>query len=330
MARIKKIKTSGKFKQSMGRKVTARSNNVKVSSAVRKARKQASLKRAPKKQKGLIALNPAKRFRQFMENYEDALRRGEIKPLKDIEALRNKYQWNKDGSVKASTLRSNKSRREFNEDIKQFNRTYKRWGKKAVKEIGEEQQRKTQERLKKGAETYKEKGAKELTQEVKEKGFDFVETTRDVFSEYYRMADIFAMDSYNKLAEQFNLGSKTPAVLASVDMSKDDMEMYLDDVLNAYKNMAKKAQKLAKQDEVVQAIVKMQKLFGSDNFTDTLQLFLEAWDAEEKERVIKMSMFYSDHKEETNKSMYDFYMDFRKASETLIDLDNEKTWGEYL
>lgn len=316
----------------MGRKVTARSNNAKVSSAVRKARKQASIKRAPKKQKGLIALNPAKRFQQFMKNYEDALRRGEIKPLKDIEALRNKYQWHKDGRVKASTLRSNKARREFNEDIKQFNRTYKRWGKKAVAEIGEEQQRKTQERLKKGAETYKEKGAKETTKEASEKGFDFVQSTRDVISEYYRMADIFGMDSYNKLAEQFNLGSKTPAVLASMEMSDDDMELYLEDVLNAYKKMPKKAQALAKQDEMILAIQKMQELQGFKNLSDTLRLFLETGDREERERIIKMSLYYKENKDKgnTNKRLYTFYKDFEKDSNKLSDLDNEKTWGEYL
>lgn len=270
-----------------------------------------------------------KRFTQFLKNYEAAISEGRLRPIKEIERLKAKYKWNKDGTPNLNYLRSDKARKEFNEDITNFNKTYKRWGKKAVAEMGEEQHRKTQERLAKGARTFAEKGYKEAKDEAQKRGYDFRENANTVLQEYYTAAEIFGMDSYTKLAEQFNLGSKTPALLAQTGLSKEDLNTYLDDFMHSYENVPKEARKYVSQDDIVRALQHSVDLVGKENFQDTLMLFLEnSGDRETQERILKMSLFYSEHAEETNKSFYGFYKEFERAN--YKDQDNEKNWGEIL
>ena len=84
----------------------------------------------PKKHRQ-VELVTGKRFQQFLKNYDEAVARGDLKPIKEIEELRKKWAgaWNKDGSVKKSAFKSNKKRKEFNADIRAFNKKYRKWGK---------------------------------------------------------------------------------------------------------------------------------------------------------------------------------------------------------
>lgn len=323
MPKAKKIKTSGKFKQSMGRKVAAKSN---------KARKLTSKPKTPARAREgrLINVTSGKRFQQFLKNYEEAVSRGELKPIKEIEELKKKWAgaWNKDGSVKQSAFRSNKKRKEFNADMKAFNKKFRKWGKKAVKEMGEKQREKERKKLKQGADTYKEHEIKRKFKQAQEdhQNFDFEEAAKQAIADYKRMVDMFANDAFNKLREELNIGSPVVQALAAMGYSIDDLQGYFEDFRNAYMNIPQEARDLASQDDINEALLKMVDLVGQDNLVDTLDLYLSTDDEEERELIIEMSLYHAENADNTNKSFKDFYNDTQNS----IDPYNEDSWSEAL
>lgn len=311
------------FKMAIGRK--RKTHKTSVAIKIKRAKTGALGVKKPQRK---IEINPAKRLQQFLKNYDDAIAKGELKKIKEIEQLKALYPRNKDGSFNKSKLRSNDARRAFNKTVKEFNKKYTRWGKRAVKEMGEEQRRKERQKKEKGAETYSERGQKEVAKKAEEMGFDFKGTAYTAFSEYYRMVDLFADDMLTKLREELNLGSTVVAIIAKQDLDIDVLKDYLSDFYNAIQTLPKEARNLASQDDLSQALFKMTQLIGTDNLSDTLSLFLETDNKEERNRIIRMSLYYDKHKEETNKDFYTYYKDFEK--EDFTDKDNEKTWGEML
>ena len=323
MPKAKKIKTSGKFKQSMGRKVSAKSNKARKLTS-----KPKTLSRA--KEARLINVTSGKRFQQFLKNYEEAVARGELKPIKEIEELKQKWAgaWNKDGSVKQSAFRSNKRRKEFNADMKAFNKKYRKWGKKAVKEMGERQREKEQKKLKQGADTYKEHEVKRKFKQAQEEhqNFDFEQAAKQAIADYKRMVDMFANDAFNKLREELNIGSPVVQALAAMGYSIDDLQGYFEDFRNAYMNIPKEARDLASQDDINEALLKMVDLVGQDNLVDTLDLYLSTDEEEERKLIIEMSLYHAKNADNTNKSFKDFYNDVQNN----IDPYNQDSWGEAL
>lgn len=277
-----------------------------------------------------IQMQTGKRFQQFLKNYDEAVARGELKPIKEIEDLRKKWSgaWNKDGSVKQSTFRSNAKRREFNKDIKAFNKKYRRWGKQAIKEMGEKQREKEQKKIKQGADTYKEHEIKRKFKEAQEEhqNFDFEQAAKQAVEDYKRMVDMFANDAFNKLREELNIGSPVVQALAAMGYSIDDLQGYFEDFRNAYMNIPKEARDLASQDDINEALLQMVELVGQDNLVDTLDLYLSTDDEEERGLIIEMSLYYAENADNTNKSFKDFYNDVQND----IDPYNEDSWGEAL
>lgn len=277
-----------------------------------------------------IQLATGKRFQQFLKNYDEAVARGELKPIKEIEDLRKKWAvaWNKDGRVKKSAFKSNKKRKEFNADIKAFNKKYRKWGKKAVKEMGERQREKEQKKLKQGADTYKEHEIKRKFKQAQEEqtGFDFEQAAKQAIADYKRMVDMFANDAFNKLREELNIGSPVVQALAAMGYSIDDLQGYFEDFRNAYMNIPQEARDLASQDDINEALLKMVDLVGQDNLVDTLDLYLSTDDEEERELIIEMSLYHAENADNTNKSFKDFYNDTQNS----IDPYNRDSWGEAL
>ena len=283
----------------------------------------------PKKHRQ-VELVTGKRFQQFLKNYDEAVARGDLKPIKEIEELRKKWAgaWNKDGSVKKSAFKSNKKRKEFNADIRAFNKKYRKWGKQAVKEMGERQREKEKKKLEDGAETFKEHEIKRKFEEAQEEhqDFDFEQAAKQAIDDYKRMVDMFANDAFNKLREELNIGSPVVQALAAMGYSIEDLQGYFEDFRNAYMNIPQEARDLASQDDINNALIQMVELVGQDNLVDTLDLYLSTDDEEERGLIIEMSMFHADNADNTNKSFKDFYNDTQNS----IDPYNKDSWGEAL
>lgn len=298
----------------------------------KKTKKQTKFKSfSPAMRKVINKKNPristGKRFQQFLKNYDEAIANGSLKPIKEIEELRDKWKdyWNKDGTPSKTKLKSKRKREEFNADMKLFNKKYRRWGKKAVQEMAE----KRKERREKQAKTFGEREVERIKEE-KEKagenteGVDFGKIAEQESKNYLAMLDIFAMDSFNKLREELNIGSRVVQVLASMGLSDDVIEGYLIDFRNAYKNIPREARDLAEQDDLNQAIIDLVELHGADNLTEVLSTYIKADGKEERDQVALAGEYHALKRNagKTNTSFTEFWeeahgTDFRK-------------WGDFL
>lgn len=266
------------------------------------------------------------RFRQFLKNYDKAIARGELKPIKEIEELREKWAkyMNKDGTPSQSKLKSRKKRDEWNADMKAFNKKYRRWGKKAVQDIAEKQR----EKRDKQAKTFGENQARRAVQEATEQGLttdvDFEAIAKKESENYLRMLELFALDSLNKLREELNVGSRVIAVLSAMGLDTATIDSYIADFRNAYMNIPQEARDLAKQDDIEQAILHLVELHGSDNLNEVLREYLMADSEEERMHVAGAGKYHAEAVKMgyTNTSFDDFWAEARGTSST--------KWGDFL
>lgn len=262
----------------------------------KKTRKQKRFKRVRiKLNKKIARYATGKRFQQFLKNYDEAIQNGDLRPIKEIEELREKWRdyWNKDGTPKKSKLRSKKKREEFNADMKAFNKKYKRWGKKAVKEIGEKQTAKREKQANTFGEHEAEKTRKQLEESKKStEDVDFKKIAEEESKRYLQMLELFALDSFNKLREELNVGSKVLKALASMGLDEETIDSYLQDFRNAVMQMPKEARDLANEDELNKAIIDLADLHGSNNLNEVLSEYLQADSEEEQNEIAKAGEFH--------------------------------------
>lgn len=267
-----------------------------------------------------------KRFRQFLKNYDEAIARGELRPIKEIEELREKWKpfMNKDGTPSRAKLKSKKKRDEWNADMKAFNKKYRRWGKKAVQDIAEKQK----EKRDKQAKTFGENQARRAVQEATEQGLttdvDFERIAKEESENYLRMLELFALDSLNKLREELNIGSPVVQALAKMGLSTEVIDAYIDDFRNAYMNLPQEARDLAQQDDLNKAILELSNLHGSDNLSDVLHAYIMADSEEEQQAIAEAGEYHADAVKNgyTNTSFADFWEEARGTS--------SKKWGDFL
>lgn len=238
-----------------------------------------------------------KRFRQFLKNYDDAIARGDLRPIKEIEELREKWAsfMNKDGTPSRVKLKSKKRREEWNADMKAFNKKYRRWGKKAVQEIGEKQREIREKKAKTFSENELERIKKEREQQnLPNDGIDFEQIAKQESEKYLKMLEMFALDTFNKLREELNIGSRVVAVLSAMGLDTATIDSYLEDFRNAYMNIPQEARDLAKQDDLEQAILHLVELHGSENLNEVLSLYLQADSEEERQHIAGAGKFHAE------------------------------------
>lgn len=293
-----------------------------------KAQRVASMTRriAGGRAKRNVPLAKGSRFRKFLKNYDDAIARGELKPIKEIEELREKWAkyMNKDGTPSQSKLKSKKKRDEWNADMKAFNKRYRRWGKKAVQDIAEKQRTKRE----KQANTFGENQARRAVEEATKQGLttdvDFEQIAREESENYLRMLELFALDSLNKLREELNIGSPVVQALAKMGLSPETIDNYIQDFRNAYMNLPQEARDLAQQDDLNKAILDLTELHGSDNLSDVLHTYINADSEEEQQAVAEAGEFHAQATKngQTTSSFSDFWEEARGTSST--------KWGDFL
>ena len=271
-----------------------------------------------------------KRFQQFLKNYEDAIQAGKLHKIKEIEDLKTKWgdYFKKDGTPNLNKLRSKRKREQFNADMRAFNKKYRRWGKKAVAELGEEQKTRTQKRIEKATETFSENQARKAVKEAQEKGetvaVDFEEIAKRESENYVRMLELFANDSLNKLREELNIGSPVVQALASMGLTSDTVDKYIKDFREAYKKIPQEARDLAKQDDLNSAILGLANMHGAENLTEVLTAYIKADSEEERAQIAEAGEYHAQaiKNGNTKTSFEDFWDEARGTS--------SKKWGEFL
>lgn len=271
-----------------------------------------------------------KRFQQFLKNYEDAIQAGNLHKIKEIEDLKAKWgdYFKKDGTPNLNKLRSKRKREQFNADMRAFNKKYRRWGKKAVAELSEEQKTKTQKRIEKATETFSENQARKAVEKARENGetvdVDFEGIAKKESENYSRMLELFANDSLNKLREELNIGSPVVQALASMGLTIDAIDNYLKDFREAYKKMPQEARDLAKEDDLNNAILGLSNMHGAKNLTEVLTEYIKANSEEERAMIAEAGEFHAQAIKDgkTKTSFEDFLNEARGTSST--------KWGDFL
>lgn len=304
-----------------------RKKRTKKQTRIKQQRINATMRRiAGGRAKRSTAIQTGARFRQFLKNYDDAIARGELRPIKEIEELREKWAkyMNKDGTPSRSKLKSKKKREEWNADMKAFNKKYRRWGKKAVQDIAEKQRTKRE----KQANTFGENQARRAVQEATEQGLttdiDFEQIAKEQSENYLRMLELFALDSLNKLREELNIGSPVIKALASMGLDTETIDSYLEDFRNAYMNLPQEARDLAQQDDLNKAIMDLTELHGSENLSEVLHAYIEADTNEEREAIADAGKYHADavNNGYTNTSFKEFWQEAHGT--------NQNKWGDFL
>lgn len=265
-------------------------------------------------------LKTPKRFLAFKKNYEEAVKSGQMDKVKAFEKEIgdiSKYL-NKDGTPSKKALRSKKAQEDFAKKVKEFNKEHRKWGKKFFQEKGIEQ-----EIIKtKGASTFTQKELKNITEKQKG-GKSLTEIALNISEKYRKMVDLFALDSFEKLREQINIGSPVVERLANSNLSLEDADKYFSDFLEAKKTMPKEAQKLASQDDLNSAISDLVKLAGKNNVKEALELYMFA-SGNQRERVVQIAIYHAEHN--SKKSLEDFYYDILNSKEP----NKKSLWRELL
>lgn len=263
-----------------------------------------------------------KRFNAFKKNYENAVASGQMdrsrkfeRELEDI----SKYL-NKDGTPSKRALRSESARKDFAEKVKEFNRAHRKWGKEYFKEVGVEQEilktRRASSHTQNELEKMKKSGVKG--------GRNLSEIALNISEQYRKMVDLFALDSFEKLREQLNIGSPVVERIANSGLSLEDADKYFKDFLDAKKSIPKEAQKLAGEDELNSAIADLIKLAGKDNVKDALELYMLS-SGNMRERALNIAVYHAEHN--SKKSLMDFYDDIMNESDNPND---ESSWKQFL
>lgn len=287
----------------------------------RRTHKQKRIKiNAVRIKKQRIAREPKtpKRFNAFSKNYEEAVASGRMDKSKSIEKEIEtiKKYLNKDGTPNKRALRSKKAQKEFREAVKAFNKAHKKWGKKYFEDLGEKQALKKI----KGSGTH----AENEIHKAKQSGANGVDLTMLALKAtelYYKMVDLFALDSFEKLREQLNIGSPVVERIANSALSTFDAEQYFKDFLDAYDHLPQEAIDLAKQDDLMKAIDDLSVLAGRENIKEVLETYMFA-NKNERDNVVQLAVFHAQHGSE--KSFSTFYEQVQNS----IDPNNQKTWGE--
>lgn len=289
----------------------------------RRTHKQKKIKvNAVRIKKQRIAREPKtpKRFLAYRKNYEEAREAGKLDRSKtverELEAI-NKYL-NKDGTPNKRALRSEKAKQEYKRLVKEFNKGHKKWGKKHFEEVAEEQALKKI----KGSSTHAEREVEKAKKDKNKKnGVNLTELALSATEKYYKMVDLFALDSFEKLREQLNIGSPVVERIANSKMSLEDADAYFNDFLNAYNGLPQEAIDLAKDDDLLKAINDLTKLAGKENLKDTLEIYMFAG-ARERDDVVELAIYHAEHG--SKKKFSDFYDEVQNS----LDPKNRKTWGE--
>ncbi len=296
----------------IGRKKKSKKDEIKTRVSARIKKTKVKKQKAPKAE-----LKTPKRFNTFAKNYQEAVARGKMDKSKALEKEMDtiKKYLNKDGTPNKRALRSEKARQEFREAVRNFNKSHKKWGKKHFEELGEKQALKKI----KGSGTHAEREA----QKAKGTGVDLTQLALSATEKYYKMVDLFALDSFEKLRQQLNIGSPVVERIASSGLTADQADAYFEDFLNSYNNLPQEAIDLAKQDDLMSAIEDLIQLAGKDNLKEVLEIYMFA-NKRERDDVVELAIYHAENG--SDKSFSDFYDEVQNS----VDPNNRKTWEELL
>lgn len=247
-------------------------------------------KKTAKKTK--IKLPSFKAMGQAVVNYRIEKAAGKIGTITALENI--SHFFGKKGQLLKRETRYNVQRAELTAGIKEAQRQL---GKRPGKATFERVQEKRKEAKKKAAKTFAEKNVRQTKQGKADKRFK--KQAQKIAGQFMNAVDVFASDTYEQLREKaFGVGSDVVITLAEAGLEPEDIEKYLQQVMETWEDIPTEARGLAASDEFWKATTNIITLIHENDkidFSDVLKAYIEtAPDPEEFNAALANYIVYDD------------------------------------
>ena len=192
--------------------------------------------------------------------YRELRKAGKIGKIQAMENL-SSFVGTKGGVLK-SKVKSQKGAAAFAEAVK-----------KVKKDVGKRPGKKTLIRHEKAAQQKREKAAQTYAQHnTRDKRFK--KQAREKAEKYNKMVDVFASETYNRLREgAYGIGSDVIEKLLDEGLSEEDVEKYLEQVLQTLEDIPAEARSMANRDDFWQAVIDLSKGINSEEILRAPDVF---------------------------------------------------------
>ena len=298
--------------------------------AQRSGRKLSINNQKPKMEK-IDKLHLTKSLQEAWKSYEQHLAEGGAK-LAEFEALRPFM--GKRGNISQRATRSQKARREAQKAIKAIKAKHgNRPSKRKIQQAQDEKRAKKEEAVKKATKTVRRKAAKQARKAAKESGEAKPEEAKklkniakqameDAEEKYSRMLEIFSKGSQKTL--QSKIRYELYREMDDQGISADDIEKFIDKLMQTLEDLPAEAVKLAQNDDFVKVLMHIRDM--PDKSAEDFGAMVKAYVMGDSESVEQLNSAI-DYWQENNPNHMGFEQFWNEAQGLEM---NEDTWREIL
>lgn len=298
--------------------------------AQRSGRKLSINNQKPKTEK-IDKLHLTKSLQEAWKSYEQHLSEGGAK-LSEFEALRPFM--GKRGNISQRATRSQKARREAQKAIKAIKAKHgSRPSKRKIQQAQDEKRTKKEEAVKKATKTVRRKAAKQARKAAKESGEAKPEEAKklkniakqameEAEEKYSRMLEIFSKGSQKTL--QSKIRYELYREMDDQGISADDIEKFIDKIMQSLEDLPEEAVKLAQNDDFVKVLMNIRDM--PDKSAEDFSAMVKAYVMGDSESVEQLNSAI-DYWQENNPNGMGFEQFWKEAEGMNMDPD---TWAEIL
>lgn len=328
----KTVKPNAQRSRSTQRKTeTVNTELAQTKKQAQRSGSKAPIKNQQPKQEKIGKLKLSQSLQAAWKAYEQHLAEGGAK-LAEFEALRPFM--GKRGNISQRATRSQKARREAQKAIKAIKAKHgDRPSKRKIQQAQDEKRTKKEEAVKKATKTVRRKAAKQARKAAKESGEAKPEEAKKLKSiakqameeaeeKYSRMLEIFSKGSQKTL--QSKIRYELYREMDDQGISADDIEKFIDKIMQSLEDLSAEAVKLAQNDDFVKVLMHIRDM--PDKSAEDFSAMVKAYVMGDSESVEQLNNAI-DYWQENNPNNMGFEQFWNEAQGMNMDPD---TWAEIL
>lgn len=310
---------------------TVSTNYTQTKKQAQRSGSKTPLKNQKPQQEKIGKLKLSQSLQAAWKAYEQHLAEGGAK-LAEFEALRPFM--GKRGNISQRATRSQKARREAQKAIKAIKAKHgDRPSKRKIQQAQDEKRTKKEEAVKKSKKTVRRKAAKQARKAAKESGEAKPEEAKklkniakqameEAEEKYSRMLEIFSKGSQKTL--QSKIRYELYREMDDQGISADDIEKFIDKIMQSLEDLPAEAVKLAQNDDFVKVLMNIRDM--PDKSAEDFSAMVKAYVMGDSESVEQLNSAI-DFWQENNPNNMGFEQFWKEAQGMNMDPD---TWAEIL
>lgn len=330
--KLRTVKPNAQKSRSTQRKTeTVNTEFTQAKKQAQRSGSKAPIKNQKPQQEKIGKLRLSQSLQEVWKSYEQHLAEGGAK-LAEFEVLRPFM--GKRGNISQRATRSQKARREAQKAIKAIKAKHgNRPSKRKIKQAQDEKRTKKEEAVKKATKTVRRKAAKQARKAAKESGEAKPEEAKklkniakqameEAEEKYSRMLEIFSKGSQKTL--QSKIRYELYREMDDQGISADDIEKFIDKIMQSLEDLPAEAVKLAQNDEFVKVLMHIRDM--PDKSAEDFSAMVKAYVMGDSESVEELRNAI-DYWQENNPKNMGFEQFWEEAQGMNMDPD---TWAEIL